>query len=337
MSLLWISGRYRQDPSSKSCSVNVLSNESLSERIVLVVGPTASGKSEFAVRLAESVAGEIVNADSMQFYRGMEIGTARPSDELMSRVPHHLFGIVTPDVNFTAANFISAAGEVIASIVERGKVPLIVGGTGLYVRALLCGLAEVPSGDEEYRSAMLRYAEQNGPQALHELLDKVDPVAAARLHVNDRLRIIRALEVHHQTGRPFSHLRDGHGFVENRYTPLKIGLDVERSLLYERINARVDTMVDSGLISEVETLLSQGYSPELKALRSIGYREICDYLCQKQTLSESVDLIKRNTRHYAKRQLTWFRQDRGIKWLEYPKTFVNISEIVCDFMDRRSI
>jgi tRNA dimethylallyltransferase len=307
------------------------------QKIVVIVGPTASGKSECAVRLAETLSGEIVNADSLQVYRGMEIGTARPSAELMERVPHHLFGMVTPEVNFTAADFIAAADAAIASICARGRVPVVVGGTGLYIRALLCGLAESPAGDDSYRQSMVRYAEQEGPQALHDLLSRVDPDTAARLHVNDRLRIIRALEVYHQTGTPLSRFQEGHGFVENRYAPVKIGLDVERSILYGRIDSRVDAMIDAGLVDEVESLLSQGYSPELKPLGAIGYREICDYLRGRLTLADAVDLIKRNTRRYAKRQLTWFRRDGAIKWLEYPVTFVNICKIVCDHMDRRGI
>jgi len=307
------------------------------QKIILIVGPTASGKSEFAVRLAERISGEIVNADSMQFYTGMEIGTARPSAELLSRVPHHLFGIVTPDINFTAADYIVAAGEIITDICHRGNVPLVVGGTGLYVRALLCGLAESPPADDEFRAAMTRYTDNFGPHALHEKLTFVDPATADRLHVNDSLRIIRALEVFYQTGRRLSSVQEAHGFLENRYDALKIGLEVERSLLYERIEKRVDEMIAIGLVDEVESLLSMGYSPEIKALGAIGYREICDYLCGTLTLPEAISLIKRNTRHYAKRQLTWFKKDPAIIWFEYPESFAKISGIACDFIDRRSL
>lgn len=309
----------------------------LPERIILVVGPTASGKTELAVRLAEQFSGEIVNADSMQFYSGMEIGTARPSAAQMLLVPHHLFGIVTPEINFTAADFIVAAGKVITDICQRGKIPVVVGGTGLYIRALLCGLAESPSANEEFRATMTAYAEQYGAEALHLMLARVDPETAARLHVNDRLRVIRALEVYHQTGHPFSALQGDHGFRECRYHALQIGLDVKRPLLYERIEQRVDAMIAAGLVGEVETLLSQGYSPQLKALGAIGYREICAHISGQYTLSESVELMKKNTRHYAKRQLTWFRKDQAIKWFDYPTTFVNICGIVRDYIDRRSL
>lgn len=306
-------------------------------KIILVVGPTASGKSELAVRLAERVCGEIVNADSMQLYSGMEIGTARPSAFQMSRVPHHLYGMVAPDINFTAADYVAAAGKVIADIGSRGKVPLVVGGTGLYVRALLCGLAESPPGDEGFRTEMIKFAEEHGPQALHDRLSRVDPESAARLHINDRLRIIRALEVFHKTGKPISLMQEAHGFGENRYDALKIGLEVERPLLYERIERRVDEMFGAGLVSEVESLLSKGYTPEMKALGAIGYREICDYLRGRMTLPQAVELMKKATRHYAKRQITWFRKDSSIIWFEYPKTFDIINKIACDFIDRRGL
>jgi tRNA dimethylallyltransferase len=312
-------------------------NATVPERIIVIVGPTASGKSELAVRLAAEFAGEIVNADSMQFYTGMEIGTARPSSQQMSLVPHHLFGIVPPDVNFTAADFTAAAGEVITDICRRGRIPFVVGGTGLYIRALLCGLAESPSADEEFRASMTDYAEKHGAGALHQLLARVDPAAAARLHINDRVRIIRALEVFHRTGKPLSLVQGGHGFRECRYDALEIGLDVARPLLYERIEKRIDAMMAAGLVGEVEQLLAQGYSPCLKAMGAIGYREICDFFRGKQTLTESVDLMKKNTRHYAKRQLTWFKKDQAIKWVDYPKTFANICGIVKDYIDRRSL
>ena len=273
----------------------------------------------------------------MQFYVGMEIGTARPSGDLISRVPHHLFGIVNPDINFSVADFIAVAKGTITDIISRGKVPLVVGGTGLYLRALLCGLAESPSGDEEYRNELIRYAFDHGSQALHDKLAEVDPPTAVRLHANDHLRIIRALEVYHHTGSTISELHSAHGFANECYDALKIGLKVERSLLYRRIEMRVDGMIEEGLISEVQSLLSRGYSPGLKSMGAIGYKEICEYLAGKMTLAEAVDLIKLNTRHYAKRQVTWFKKDSTIKWLEYPESFANINNLVIDFINRSSL
>lgn len=302
------------------------------KKIIVVAGPTASGKSELAVRLAEDVGGEVVNADSMQFYSGMEIGTARPSNDLTTRVPHHLFGIVEPDLNFTAANFVTEARRVIDDILKRGNIPVVTGGTGLYLRALLGGLAPSPPGHEAYRRELIAIADREGNDAIHQLLQQVDMESAGRLHVNDRLRIIRALEVYHQTGIPFSSYQKRHGFGEEWCDALKIGLDVERKVLYERIERRVDDMVASGLVEEVRALLAKGYVPSLKPLGAIGYKEICCHLAGLYPLAEAIELIKRNTRRYAKRQLTWFRPDNEIKWFEYPKSFANISKIVSDYL-----
>lgn len=287
--------------------------------VVVVVGPTASGKSELAVRIAEEFGGEVVNADSMQVYRGMDIGTAKPSAELLRRAPHHLLGIVTPDVNFTAADFQQEARRVIGDIEQRGRLPIVVGGTGLYIRALFGGLAESPGGDEAYRAELNALAEREGNSVLLERLRAVDPQTAGRLHVNDRLRIIRALEVHQQSGRPLSAFQGG--FAEEWRPSVKIGIDVPRDELYRRINYRVEGMIAAGLVEEVRSLLSGGYSFDLKALRAIGYKEICSYLAGEIPLSEAVDLIKRDSRHYAKRQLTWFKRETDIKWLEYQEIF----------------
>lgn len=288
--------------------------------VVVVVGPTASGKSDLAVRLAERFDGEVVNADSMQVYRGMDIGTAKPSAGLLQRVPHHLVGIVTPDVNFTAADFQQAARRVIAEIHARGRLPIVVGGTGLYIRALLHGLSPSPGGDVEFRAELTGIADREGNGVLLDRLRTVDPVAAGRLHVNDRFRIIRALEVYQQSGRPFSAYQSGHGFAEEWCSALKIGIDVPRAELYRRIDLRVEQMLVDGLVEEVQGLLAAGYSPGLKALRSIGYKEICAYLAGELPLSEATELIKRDTRHYAKRQMTWFKREPEINWVEYPET-----------------
>lgn len=287
--------------------------------VVVVVGPTASGKSELAVQLAEKYDGEVVNADSMQVYLGMDIGTAKPSAEFLQRAPHHLVGMVAPDVNFTAADFQQEARRVIGEIRLRQKLPIVVGGTGLYIRALLGGLAESPGGDKAYRAELSELADREGNLVLLERLRMVDPETAARLHVNDRLRIIRALEVHQQSGRPFSAYQSG--FAETWCTSLKFGINVERGELYRRINARVEGMIAAGLVEEVQNLLSAGYGRDLKALRSIGYKEICSYLCGELFLAQAIDLIKRDTRRYAKRQLTWFKREAEINWVEYQEIF----------------
>ena len=296
-------------------------------KLLVIAGPTGSGKSELAVRLAEQVGGEIVNADSMQIYRGMDIGTAKPSAEERARVPHHLLDIVSPDLNFTASDFRREAAAAIADIDRRGKRTILVGGTGLYIRALLEGLVDSPTGDPELRR---QFADLPGEELLRRL-SLVDPETATRLHPNDRVRIIRALEVFAQTGRPISAFRSEHAFSGTYYDALKMAIKVERPELYRRIELRVERMMQEGLVDEVGSLLALGYTREMKAMRSIGYKEIAAYLAGETTLNEAVDLIKRDTRRYAKRQMTWFGKENDIYWLEYPETFANILAHVIEF------
>ncbi|HTP63961.1 MAG TPA: tRNA (adenosine(37)-N6)-dimethylallyltransferase MiaA [Geobacteraceae bacterium] len=300
--------------------------------LVIILGPTASGKSELAVQLAERFHGEIVNADSMQVYCGMEIGTAKPSAEMRRRVPHHLIDIVEPDIDFSAADFRNEAARAIADITGRGRTVFIAGGTGLYIKALLQGLVDSPSGAGSVRRELEEKARTFGSEALLRELAQVDPVTAGRLHPNDLVRIVRALEVYRLTGRPISRERSEHGFAGDYYRTLKIGLTMERGELYERIDRRVDGMIAAGLEGEVRTLLGRGFSPRLKALRAIGYRQMCAYLSGEYGLDEAIRLIKRDTRHYAKRQLTWFKTDNEIYWVEYSENFASICEHVIDFL-----
>jgi tRNA dimethylallyltransferase len=296
-------------------------------KIVVISGPTGSGKSELAVRIAEQVGGEIVNADSMQVYRGMDIGTAKPPAEAQARVRHHLLDIVSPDYNFSASDFRREAAAAIEDIDRRGKRAIVVGGTGLYLRALLEGLVDSPTGDPELR---LQFGNVPGDELLRRLAE-VDPETACRLHPNDRVRIIRALEVFTQTGRPISAFRSEHRFATTYYHALKIAISVERQELYRRIDTRVDQMLADGLIEEVRSLLAEGHSSDLKAMRSIGYKEISAFLAGEMTLDRAVELIKRDTRRYAKRQMTWFCRENEIYWLEYPKSFATILEHVIEF------
>lgn len=300
-------------------------------RIVLVVGPTASGKTELAIRLAERCNAEIVNADSMQVYAGMDIGTAKPSSDELRHIPHHLIDIVTPDRNFSASDYRMAAEEAIRDIIGRGKNVIVAGGTGLYVRALLKGLVDSPRGKEDIRRHLSEMSEREGKEAMLARLAQVDPATASRLHPNDLVRIIRALEVFHETGRPISEFREDHAFGGDYYRTLKIGISVDREELYRRIERRVDGMLALGLVQEVENLVRSGYGPELKSMRSIGYRHICSLLNGECSYEEIVALIKRDTRRYAKRQLTWFRTDREIKWVEYPDNFDTICSNVIEF------
>jgi tRNA dimethylallyltransferase len=300
--------------------------------IVIVQGPTASGKSDLAVRLAQEFSGEIINADSMQVYRGMDIGSAKPSRQMLDSVPHHLVSIIEPDQPFSAADFCRAAHEAIRDIHRRGNKAIIVGGTGLYIKVLTRGLIDSPGGDETIRSELGAFAAKYGNLELYRRLSVVDPVTADKLHPNDLLRIIRALEVLQMTGRPISELRNEHRFGDTTgYRYLKVGIAIDREELYRRIDDRVERMMEIGLVEEVEGLFAKGYSPMLKPMLSLGYRQICDFLMGKYTLQEAVRLIKRDTRRYAKRQMTWFRRDNEIIWFEYSANIAIISENVIEF------
>ncbi len=302
-------------------------------KLLVICGPTASGKSDLALRLAHRLDGEIINADSMQIYRGMDIGTAKPSPDQQNGIPHHLLNIVEPDRPFSAADFADAADAAICDIHTRGKRTVVVGGTGLYIRSLLKGLVDSPAGTEEIRRELHAEAAQHGNEAMLEELRRVDPELAERMHPNNLIRIIRALEVYRQTGIPLSRYQQEHGFSRQRYRSLQIGIDVERPLLYSRIDQRVDRMIAEGLQQEVQTLLDHGYSPDLKALRAIGYKEMTAFLTGEHDFNEAIRLIKRNTRHYAKRQLTWFKADQDILWLEYPAKFDTILKHAIEFFE----
>ncbi len=286
----------------------------MKKKLVVIAGPTAVGKSRVAIEIATSLGGEIVNADSMQVYRHMDIGTAKPEKEDLKRVPHHMIDIVDPDEDFNAGTYTEMARWVIDRIHERGRVPVVVGGTGLYIRTLTRGIFHGPGKNEAIRRHLEEMMERDGLPTLYDLLREVDPEGASRIHPRDRLRIVRALEVYHLTGVPISRWQRTHGFREEPYETLKIGLYMERELLYKRIEERVDEMMEKGLLEEVRTLLKMGYGPELKPMQGLGYREMCSFLRGEMELDEAVRLIKRNTRRYAKRQFTWFRKEEGMEW-----------------------
>jgi len=277
------------------------------------VGPTGVGKTEVGIYLAEHLQGEIVNFDSVQVYRYLDIGTAKPTPEERKRAAHHLVDFLEPDEEFNAARFVSMADQVIADLWKRGKQPILVGGTGLYLKALLHGLFEV--GDvSEIRERLRARLKNQGLAILYEELKRLDPETAAKLPPTDRVRITRALEVYYATGKPFSVLAREHAFAERRYPCLKIGLSMSREELYRRLDVRVDRMLATGLLDEVKRLLEMGFSPQLKPLRAIGYRHLIAYLKGEITFEEAVRQMKRDTRHYAKRQLTWFRADPEVIW-----------------------
>jgi tRNA dimethylallyltransferase len=307
----------------------------MTPRILVIAGPTASGKSALALELARRLDGEIVNADSLQVYRGMDIGTAKPTPEQRAEIPHHLIDVADPDQPFSAADFADAADAAIRDIDSRGKRAIVVGGTGLYIRALLKGLVDSPGDAGAIRQELRAEAEERGNQALLEELHRVDPELAGRIHPNNLVRIIRALEVFRLTGIPLSRYQQEHGFSSQRYRSLQIGIRVERQLLYSRIDQRVNRMLEQGLQQEVQQLLNAGYSPEAKAMRAIGYKEMAACLAGECSLDEAIRLIKRDTRHYAKRQLTWFNADADILWLEYPAEFDTILKHAIEFFAQR--
>jgi tRNA dimethylallyltransferase len=285
-------------------------------RLVAIVGPTASGKSSLALRLAQRFRGEILSADSMQVYRRMDIGTAKPSRKERELVPHHLIDILDPDQDYSAALFRTQAEPIILRLHERRTPIFVAGGTGLYLKALSRGLFHGPGADPELRRNLKERAAREGSWALHRELAGLDPDTACRIHAGDLLRIVRALEVHAQTQRPISDFHRAHAFQERPYEILKIGLGREREELYRRIEDRVDQMIAGGWVEEVRMLLDSGCSRSLKSMRSLGYRHLAAFLQGETDLPEAVAAIKRDTRRYAKRQMTWFRADEEIHWFE---------------------
>src|SRR5581483_6994518 len=284
---------------------------------VVLVGPTATGKTAAAVELAERIGGEIINADSMQVYRGMDIGTAKPGPEERARVPFHLLDLVTPDQPFTVADWKERAEDAIADIVRRSRRAIVCGGTGLYVRALLDDwtLAETPA-DSSVRAALRAELEQSGSEALHARLAALDPTTAARLHPNDAVRIVRALEVYLVTGKPIAAYQAQDRANRPSRRAHRIGLTLPRPELYARIEARVEAMLAAGWEEEVRRLLAQGYAPALGPMRSLGYKEMIAAIQGELDRTTAIALIKQNTRRFAKRQQTWFRADPRLRWLD---------------------
>jgi tRNA dimethylallyltransferase len=286
-------------------------------KVLAVLGPTCTGKSECALWLAREVQGELVNADSMQVYRLFDIGTAKPDAEARNAVAHHVLDIAEPDQEFNAALFREAADGAISTIWSKAKVPIVVGGTGLYLRILFHGLFEVQK--EAGSRQDLTRAYQQDPLAMYEELKKIDPEYARRISHRDRVRVVRAIEVFHASGVIMSEWHRRHGFKERRYDTCKIGLRRERPELYDRINQRVLQMLRAGWVTEVEGLLRQGYASDLKPFLSIGYRQIVLYLAGACTYDEMARTIQQETRKYAKRQMTWFARDKEIEWFQFPQ------------------
>jgi tRNA dimethylallyltransferase len=303
--------------------------ESKAKNLVVVLGPTAVGKSATAIRLAQSLKGEIINCDSMQVYRGFDIGTDKIPLEERENIPHHLLGIVDPTVQFTAADFVKHALKAIEEIQKRGNLSIITGGTGLYLKALLDGL--FPEGEKNpyIRKKLEQEVQDKGLEHMREKLLKVDPIYGQKVGKKDKIRIIRALEVFLTTKKPLSeHFDNTHSFVQD-FNKIKIGLKLERGLLYKRIEDRVDRIFEKGIVREVQELLKQGIDVTSPPFRALGYKQVLKHLNGELTYEESIEATKKETRHYAKRQMTWFRRMEGVLWFS-PDEFPSISQSIKD-------
>jgi tRNA dimethylallyltransferase len=284
-------------------------------KLVVLAGPTSVGKTALSLPLADRFGAHVVNADSLQVYRHLDIGTAKPSTEEQQRAVHHLIDIVDPDEPFDAAKYLDLARPLMSDLDRQGVPIVVVGGTGLYLRSLLKGLFPGPGQDPEIRARLNQERDELGSPALHRRLAEVDHQTAQRLHPNDSVRIIRALEVFEMTGRPISDFQQQHALAERPYEVLFYGLTVPRDELYRRIDQRTRIMFDSGLVDEVKNILDMGYSPDLKPLQAIGYRQVVDHLQGRLTLDQAIRETAKKTRQYAKRQYTWFRHQADLIWV----------------------
>jgi tRNA dimethylallyltransferase len=289
----------------------------MKNKLIVIAGPTAVGKTDLSIRLAKKMNGEVISADSMQIYKYMDIGSAKVTEEEMDGVKHHMIDIVEPDVSFSAADYKEYGEKALNNIISKGKMPIISGGTGLYINALTCNMtfteAEV---DQEYRDYLESLAIEKGNDYIHEMLKECDPISYKEIHANNRKRVIRALEVFKLTNKPFSSYNAGEDFYKSDYDVYYYVLTMDRQKLYERINKRVDIMMEKCLLEECIRLKEMGYTSDIQSMQGIGYKEILYYLEGKISLEEAVGMVKQGSRNYAKRQLTWFRRDKRAVFLD---------------------
>lgn len=282
----------------------------MKHKVLVIAGPTAVGKTDLSIRLAKELNGEIVSTDSMQIYKYMDIGSAKITKDEMQGINHHMIDVIEPDIPFSVSDYKKMAESCINDILSRGKLPILTGGTGLYINALTCNMNFTEAeNDLEYRRELEELAEKNGNKYIHNMLKDIDPISYKKIHYNNRKRVIRSLEVYKLTQKPFSSFNTGEEFYNGPYDVNYYALTMNREKLYSRINLRVDTMMENGLLDECISLKEKGYTSYMQSMQGIGYKEIFYYLENKISLIESIEMVKQLTRNYAKRQLTWFRRD----------------------------
>ena len=292
-------------------------SENKKKPMIILTGPTAVGKTDLSIQLAKAINGEIISADSMQVYRHMDIGSAKVTPEEMDGVPHHLIDVLEPEEEFNVVVFQKLAKEALTGIYERGHIPIIVGGTGFYIQALLYDIDFTENdGDTAIRMELEKLAQTQGAGCLHQMLQEIDPESAAAIHQNNVKRVIRAIEFYRQTGKKISLHNEQEREKQSPYQFLYYVLDTDRKTLYERIDRRVDLMMEHGLVDEVKHLADMGCTRNMVSMQGLGYKEILDYLSGEIPLEEAVYILKRDTRHFAKRQITWFKRERDVRWLE---------------------
>lgn len=288
--------------------------------LVILTGPTAVGKTKLSVSLAKQIGGEIISADSMQVYRGMDIGSAKVTEAEMQGIPHYLIDEFEPDEEFHVVRFQQYAKKYIREITQRGKIPILVGGTGFYIQAVLYDIDFTENGsDLSYRAWLQNIAEKEGAGKLHELLERVDPASAEAIHANNCKRVIRALEYFHETGERISEHNEAERQKKSPYNFAYFVLNDEREKIYRKIDLRIDQMIEQGLLEEVKRLREKGYTRDMVSMQGLGYKEILDYMDGRYSLDEAIRILKRDTRHFAKRQLTWFRRERDVIWVDKNK------------------
>ena len=301
--------------------------------LIILTGPTAVGKTALSVRLAKELDGEIVSADSMQVYRRMDIGTAKVTAEEMEGVPHHLIDVLEPEESFNVVTFVNMAREALEGIYKRGRIPILTGGTGFYIQALAFDVQFEAHEESDYRAGLRILAREKGPEYLHAMLDSVDPAYASQIHANNVKRVIRALEFYHETGNQLSEHNRRERVKESPYDLAYFVLNCRREVLYDRIDRRVDRMMELGLPEEACGLIRGGLTEDMTSMQGIGYREFFPYLRGEWSLEQTVEQIKKDTRHFAKRQLTWFRREKEVIWMD-KESFLNEDELLEEMLGR---